>query len=137
MHRNLKLLALVAALACLAVPATPQGRAPFEPPAARVTRAPAGRGLTLPSTASPRAVLAQFLRGQGRSEATVQSLVEAQRTTGRGGIVEVQGTAEGEAIPREELDRMMDLALAGVAELVSLEERVVASAGVDLAKLMP
>lgn len=57
--------------------------------------------------------------------------------TGRGGIVEVQGTAEGEAIPREELDRMMDLALSGVADLVALEERVLAGAGVDLSKLVP
>ena len=57
--------------------------------------------------------------------------------TGRGGIEEVQGTAEGEAIPREQLDRMMDVALAGVAELVALEDRVLTGAGVDLSKLMP
>jgi ribonuclease PH len=57
--------------------------------------------------------------------------------TGRGGIVEVQGTAEGEAIPRETLDRMLDLALAGVLDLVSLQDRVLAGAGVDLSKLMP
>jgi ribonuclease PH len=55
--------------------------------------------------------------------------------TGRGGIVEVQGTAEGEAVPREELDKMVDLALRGVADLVKLQVRVLANAGVDLGKI--
>jgi ribonuclease PH len=56
--------------------------------------------------------------------------------TGRGGIVEIQGTAEGEAVPREQIDRMVDLALTGIAELVSLQERVIAGAGVELKRLM-
>jgi hypothetical protein len=33
--------------------------------------------------------------------------------TARGALVEVQATAEGEAVPREDIDRMVDLALAG------------------------
>lgn len=56
--------------------------------------------------------------------------------TGRGGIVEIQGTAEGEAIPRPEIDRMVDLALAGITELVAVQERVIAGAGVELTRLM-
>jgi ribonuclease PH len=56
--------------------------------------------------------------------------------TGRGGIVEIQGTAEGEAIPRPEIDRMIDLALVGIGELVLLQNRVIASAGVELDRLM-
>jgi ribonuclease PH len=56
--------------------------------------------------------------------------------TGRAGIVEIQGTAEGEAVPRESIDRMVDLALVGIAELVQLQERVIASAGVELKRLM-
>jgi ribonuclease PH len=56
--------------------------------------------------------------------------------TGRGGIVEIQGTAEGEALPRPELDKMVDLALEGVTALVELEERVLSDAGVELDKLM-
>lgn len=56
--------------------------------------------------------------------------------TGRGGIVEIQGTAEGEAVPREEIDRMVDLALVGIIDLVALQERVLANAGVELARLM-
>jgi len=38
--------------------------------------------------------------------------------TGDGGFVEVQGTAEGVAFERTELDRMLDLAEKGIAELV-------------------
>jgi ribonuclease PH len=56
--------------------------------------------------------------------------------TGRGGIVEIQGTAEGEAVPRSDIDRMVDLALEGVAELVRIQERVIAGAGVELKRLM-
>ena len=38
--------------------------------------------------------------------------------TGSGKIVEVQGTAEGEPFDRGQLDRMLDLAAKGIAELV-------------------
>ena len=37
--------------------------------------------------------------------------------TGRGLLVEVQGTAEGQPFSREELDALVDLGLAGIAEL--------------------
>jgi ribonuclease PH len=55
--------------------------------------------------------------------------------TAQGAIIEVQGTAEGEAIPRAELDRMVDLGLAGVASLVAVQRSALASAGVDIAPL--
>jgi ribonuclease PH len=55
--------------------------------------------------------------------------------TGTGAIVEVQGTAEGEAVPRAEIDRMVDLGLAGVASLCAAGRSVLASGGVDLAPL--
>ena len=55
--------------------------------------------------------------------------------TGRKAIVEVQGTAEGEAIPRSDLDAMMSLALSGVASLVRVQRDVLAAANVDLASL--
>jgi ribonuclease PH len=51
--------------------------------------------------------------------------------TARGGIVEIQGTAEGEAVPRSDIDRMVDLALQGIAELVRIQYQVLATAGVD------
>jgi ribonuclease PH len=55
--------------------------------------------------------------------------------TARGAIVEIQGTAEGEAAPRRDIDKMVDLALVGCAELVQAQRRVLADAGVDLASL--
>ncbi len=51
------------------------------------------------------------------------------------GIVEVQGTAEGEAVPRTTIDAMVDLALSGIARLVELQRATLAKAGVDLARL--
>ncbi|WP_438854958.1 ribonuclease PH [Agromyces sp. M3QZ16-3] len=41
--------------------------------------------------------------------------------TGRGLFVEVQGTAEGAPFDRRELDELLDLALAGTAELTSIQ----------------
>ncbi|MFT3914796.1 MAG: ribonuclease PH [Anaeromyxobacteraceae bacterium] len=41
--------------------------------------------------------------------------------TGEGELVEVQGTAEGKAFPRADLDRMLDSALAGIARLRDLQ----------------
>jgi ribonuclease PH len=41
--------------------------------------------------------------------------------TGQGGIVEVQGTAEGEPFSRAELDAMLALAQKGIGELVSAQ----------------
>jgi ribonuclease PH len=55
--------------------------------------------------------------------------------TGQKAIVEVQGTAEGEAVPRSDLDAMISLALSGVASLVRIQKEVIASAKVDLASL--
>ncbi len=46
--------------------------------------------------------------------------------TGTGGLVEVQGTAEGAPFSRAELDAMLSLAEAGVAELVALQKAAVA-----------
>ncbi len=42
--------------------------------------------------------------------------------TGDGKFVEVQGTAEGTAFDRAELDRMLDLATAGIAELIDAQQ---------------
>jgi ribonuclease PH len=55
--------------------------------------------------------------------------------TASGGIVEVQGTAEGEAVPRKTIDSMVDLALRGIAELVGIQGAALARAGVNLAEL--
>lgn len=42
--------------------------------------------------------------------------------TGKGGIVEVQGTAEGEPFSHDELMQMLELAKKGIGELVELQE---------------
>jgi ribonuclease PH len=47
--------------------------------------------------------------------------------TGDGELVEVQGTAEGKAFRREQLDRMVDAALASIALLKEVQERALAS----------
>jgi ribonuclease PH len=38
-----------------------------------------------------------------------------------GGFIEVQGTAEGHAFRRDELDRLLELAEAGIRELMALQ----------------
>jgi len=43
--------------------------------------------------------------------------------TGEGQLVEVQGTAEGKAFGRGELDKMLDAALAGIARLVAAQQK--------------
>ena len=45
--------------------------------------------------------------------------------TGSGGIVEVQGTAEGDPYSRAQFDELMNLAEAGIKELVSLQKLTV------------
>jgi ribonuclease PH len=43
--------------------------------------------------------------------------------TGRGLFVEVQGTAEGVPFDRRELDALLDLAVAGCAELSAAQQK--------------
>lgn len=47
--------------------------------------------------------------------------------TGQGGIVEVQGTAEGEPFSREQMNTLMDLAQMGIRQLVAAQESALAS----------
>jgi ribonuclease PH len=46
--------------------------------------------------------------------------------TGSGRFIEVQGTAEGLAFSRSELDTLLDLAQSGIAEIVALQELMTA-----------
>ena len=41
-----------------------------------------------------------------------------------GGLIEIQGTAEGKAFSRREADAMLDAAAAGIKELVALQKKV-------------
>lgn len=56
--------------------------------------------------------------------------------TENGGIVEVQGTAEGAPIPRADFDALLELGLGAMPQLCALQRAALAEAGVDLAKLI-
>jgi len=56
--------------------------------------------------------------------------------TSKGDVVEIQGTAEGAAVPRAEIDAMVDLGLEGVAELCRVQAAALGAAGVDLETLI-
>ncbi len=56
--------------------------------------------------------------------------------TSTGKIVEVQGTAEGVPVERRDVDKMVDLALAGVATLADVQREVLGRVGVNLATLL-
>ena len=47
--------------------------------------------------------------------------------TGSGKLIEVQGTAEGQAFTRGELDELLDLATGGINEIVALQREMVAT----------
>lgn len=47
--------------------------------------------------------------------------------TGAGRLVEVQASAEGDTFPREDLDRLLDLALAGIATLTADQQETIGS----------
>jgi ribonuclease PH len=47
--------------------------------------------------------------------------------TGDGGLIEVQGTAEGRTFSRAQLDELLDLAEAGIAEIVDAQRAVLAA----------
>jgi ribonuclease PH len=47
--------------------------------------------------------------------------------TGSGGFVEIQGTAEGEAFQRAEMNAMLDLAHSGISQLINLQKAALAT----------
>lgn len=47
--------------------------------------------------------------------------------TGRGLLVEVQGTAEGQPFSKQELDQLVDLALGGISQLVTMQRESLSS----------
>jgi ribonuclease PH len=56
--------------------------------------------------------------------------------TAEGAIVEIQGTAEGEAVPRSDIDAMVDLALEGIQALTDVQLRALEAVSVDAARLI-
>ena len=55
---------------------------------------------------------------------------------GRGGISEVQGTAEGEMFTLERLNEMTSLGLEGIRRLVEIQKRALLDAGIDMDTLI-
>jgi ribonuclease PH len=51
--------------------------------------------------------------------------------TGRGGIVEIQGTAEREPFSREEMDKLLALATSGISQLVELQRSALKTGTTD------
>jgi ribonuclease PH len=47
--------------------------------------------------------------------------------TGSGGLIEVQGTAEGDPFSRDQLDSMLDLAAKGIGELLEIQAKATTS----------
>lgn len=90
MKRSLAVLVVATGIMWTSTIATAQ-RPTFQPPRARITKPQPGGALTLPSTASPRAILARYLRDHGGDEATAQSLVDtSQGAAARSGPRHVQ-----------------------------------------------
>jgi ribonuclease PH len=49
---------------------------------------------------------------------------------GRGQIVEVQGTAEGQPFSRQQLDKLVDLATGGIRQLFELQREALGDEGI-------
>jgi ribonuclease PH len=56
--------------------------------------------------------------------------------TQSGKIIELQGTAEGAPVPRSDIDRLIDLGLAGITRLTRLQVEALTAARVDLRTLL-
>lgn len=56
--------------------------------------------------------------------------------TARGAIVELQGTAEKEALERAEMDRMVDLAQKGIKDLCRVQQQALEQAGIPLERVL-
>jgi len=56
--------------------------------------------------------------------------------TAKGAVIELQGTAEAEALAREDVDRMVDLAFVGIEQLCALQAAVLEQAGVAIDRIV-
>lgn len=84
-----------------------------------------------PLLTSVAAVSVGIIGGEPRLDLCYAEDVEAQTDmnvvcTGDGDFVEVQGTAEGEPFSRKMLDELLNLAVAGCAELTRLQQQALA-----------
>src|ERR1022692_3091272 len=84
-----------------------------------------------PLVASVSAISVGIVAGQPRLDLCYEEDSAARKgmhvvCTGDGNFVEIQGTAEREPFGRDELDRLLGLAVAGCVELTSLQAEVLA-----------
>jgi ribonuclease PH len=77
--------------------------------------------------------LALDLVYQEDSNAEVDLNVVATKS---GGIIEIQGTAEGQAVPRKTMDSLVDLGLSGVSMLIAAQELALSRAHIPIAPLL-
>jgi ribonuclease PH len=83
----------------------------------------------VPAVAAPESVAAVsvgIVDGEARLDLSYEEDASAEVDcnvvmTGSGALVEVQGTAEGAPFDRSQLDELLDLAAAGVAELTKIQ----------------
>ncbi|HMQ29266.1 MAG TPA: ribonuclease PH [Chloroflexaceae bacterium] len=88
----------------------------------RLGRSPIVRGVAAVSAGS---VGGQLLLDLDYGEDSAADLDCNVVMTDAGAFVEVQGTAEGEPVPRARLDALLDLAATGVARLIELQRQAV------------
>ena len=87
----MKRLSLVVLLAIAGIaPLHAQGAAEYQRPAANIHRGNAAQPLTLPSNASPVAVVAQFLRAHGRNDGTASSVAAVAQSQSRNGASQLR-----------------------------------------------
>jgi ribonuclease PH len=91
-----------------------------------------GRVVSMPIIDEVAAVSVGIVEGTPMLDLDYEKDVEAEVDmnvvmSGRGLLVEVQGTAERAPFTREELDQLLDLAAAGISELHDLQRRAVAA----------
>jgi hypothetical protein len=91
MRRLLTIVIVVIAAASIALPASAQNKPQFNDRKANVTAAGRGAALTPASQASPVSVTSTFLRGRGKSDATIQTLrAVGQFRAARNGITHLR-----------------------------------------------
>ena len=98
--------------------------------------APASADAPRPELAELRARLG-LTTDEGRPDAVERRRKTGQRTareniadlTDAGSFVEVQGTAEGRAFSREELDSLLGLAQSGIARLLEVQQLTLGEQG--------
>jgi ribonuclease PH len=92
----------------------------------------AGKITKNPMLDSVQAISAGIIKGEARLDLCYEedSAAEVDLNivlTGSGGLVEIQGTAEGKPFSREQLNQMIDLGTKGCKELAELQKKILSA----------